>query len=396
MAPSSRDGSEVSGAWSPRFSPLASELGRQLRRAAGTGAALAVYHRGERVVDAWGGTRDATASPWERDTRVMGFSCGKGVAATLLHTLVDEGRADYDAPVAEYWPEFASAGKAAITLRQLLSHQAGLYRLTDIVSDFWSALDFSAMAERMAAARPAHAPGEAIGYHAITFSWLVGELIQRIGGARLAAQLEARIARPLALDGLYFGLPEEEFARCAELMQAHEPLTLFHTGIGVAAPLVRALSLGRVRLDDLRASLVPPASGLLLSWNDRRLRRACLPSSTGVFTARALAGMYAGLLDGRLLSPRGLASASAVQVHGRDRVVNIQHEWRLGYHGIRIVGRESASVFGHCGYRGTGAFADPERELSFAFLHNAKDGLDALGGPRFQRLAALALACADG
>jgi len=165
--------------------------------------------------------------------------------------------------------------------------------------------------------------------------------------------------------------------------------------LGAAHPFVRAVTLGHVRLDDLRAALVPPASGLVLSWNDRRLRTACMPSSTGVFTARALARMYAGLIDGSLISPRTLAAASEVQVRARDRVVHIVNEWRLGYHGMRLAGRTIDGAFGHCGYRGTGAFVDPRRQLSFAYLHNAKDGLDALGGPRFQRLARLALACAD-
>lgn len=392
--------STVHGQWSGKFAPVADELSRQLRAAPDTGGAVCVYQAGQVVVDAFGGVRNRADEPWQSDTLVMAFSTGKGIAATLLHTLVDAGLADYEDRVADHWPEFARAGKADVTIRQLLSHRAGLYRLGDMIDDFWQILDFEAMAARVAAAAPAHVPGAASGYHGISFSWLLGELLQRVGKKSVAELLHERIVAPLQLDGAYFGLPESETARCAELVSAEEPLTLGHHALGLAAPIARALSLGRVRLDDLRSALVLPAAGGM-SWNDLRLRRASLLSSTGVFTARALARVYAALAEGgsldrtTLLSARVAAAAQQIQSRERDRVMGIAPEWRLGYHGIQRGGRFVPGAFGHCGYRGTGAFADPARRLSFAYLHNAKAGVHPMGEGRFQKLLGVALDCAD-
>jgi CubicO group peptidase (beta-lactamase class C family) len=272
--------------------------------------------------------------------------------------------------------------------------------LSDLISDFWQVLDFDAMVRRVERARPAHAPGTAHAYHGISFSWVLGELLRRVGKKPLASLLRERLVAPLGLDAAYFGLPEAQFAGCAELVSPEEALTLGHHALGLVDPLVRLSSLGRVRLDELRAALVIPARGAF-SWNDRRLRAACLLSSTGVFTARALARVYAALADAgtlegqTLLSPQALRAIAQVQSKGHDRVMGMAPHWRLGYHGIQLSGRFIPGAFGHCGYRGTGAFADPQRRLSFAFVHNAKAGVHAMGGARFQRLVRIALACAD-
>src|SRR5262249_42411849 len=156
----------------------------QLQQARGGGAALCAYHRGEPVVDLWGGVRDERGRPWQKDTLALCYSTTKGVAATLLHVLADRGLLDYSAPVARYWPEFAAAGKAQITVRQVLCHEAGLYRIRDLVDHARRLLDWDYMVERLAAAPPCHAPGAAHGYHGLTFGFLVGELIQRVTGAR--------------------------------------------------------------------------------------------------------------------------------------------------------------------------------------------------------------------
>jgi CubicO group peptidase (beta-lactamase class C family) len=324
---------------------------------------------------------------------VMAFSTGKGVAATLLHTLIDAGLARYEDRVADHWPEFAAAGKDDVTIRQVLSHRAGLYRLTDMIDDFWHVLNFDEMARRVAAAHPAHRPGEASGYHAISFSWLAGELIQRIGKGTLAALLEERIVKKLNLDGAYFGLPDHEFVRCAELVSPREPTTLSYHALGAVAPLTWLATAGRIRLDDTRAALLVPSTRGL-SWNDRRLRSACLPSSTGVFTARSLARVYTALLDDSLLKATTRKLVREVQGTSRDRVTGVIPHWRLGYHGMRIGGRFLPEAFGHCGYRGTGSFADPNSGIAFAYVHNAKAGLDPLGGGRFEKLAAAVLRCA--
>jgi CubicO group peptidase (beta-lactamase class C family) len=396
----SRPKTTLEGQWDARFGKVAQELTRQLDSAAGTGAAVCVYHRGRPVVDAFGGMRNAAGDPWRADTLVMAFSTGKGCAATLFHTLVDAGLAHYDDPVAKHWPEFAGLGKGAITIRQVLSHSAGLHRLGDMIDDFWQVLDFDAMVTRVERAEPAYTPGTASGYHGISFSWVLGELLRRVGKKPIAELLRTQLCEPLGLDGAYFGLPEAEFQRCAELASADEAMTLGHYALGFIDPLARALSGGRLSPRDIRAALVIPAAEPL-SWNDPRLRRACLLSSTGVFTARALARMYAALASGgrlegvQVLSPNTLSSLQAIQSYSHDRVMGLAPHWRLGYHGIQLSRRFIPNAFGHCGYRGSGAFADPERQLSFAFLHNAKAGMDAMGGGRFQRLVRAALDCAD-
>jgi CubicO group peptidase (beta-lactamase class C family) len=389
----------VQGRWTPRFARLSKEFGKQLGKGR-SGAALCVMQHGEPVLDVFGGARDAKGAPWQENTLVMGFSSGKGCAATLMHALVDRELAHYDDPVAKHWPEFARAGKEAITIRHVLSHGAGLYRLSDMVSDFWQILDFERMVKRVEDARPAHAPGDGSGYHGISFSWTLGELLRRVGKKPVAELLREHLVQPLALDGAYFGLPEHEFERCAELLWDYEPMTLGYHALGVVHPLARALSLGRLGTDNLRSALVVPARGGV-SWNDRRLRSACLLSSTGVFTARSLASIYAPLANGGkhagrpFLSSRTLEALQQVQSTGRDRVTGVPSMWRLGYHGIQTEKGFVPDALGHCGYRGTGAFADPRRGLSFAFLHNAKGSSHPMGGDRFQRLAQLALDCAD-
>jgi CubicO group peptidase (beta-lactamase class C family) len=282
----------------------------------------------------------------------------------------------------------------------VLSHRAGLHRLSDLIDDFWDVLDFDAMAERIERATPAKLPEDSSGYHGITYSWVLGALIQRIGGKPIAELLRERLVEPLALDGAYFGAPEQALARCADHKSPRELMTIGHHALGIAHPFAHRLSRGRVSLDDVRAALVLPASRVP-SWNDPRLRRACLLSSTGLFTARSLARVYAmlvadGELDGvRVLSPSTVALLQEVQCRGHDCVMGLSPQWRLGYHGIQLAGRFVPGAFGHCGYRGMGAFADPARGLAFAYVHNAKAGMRPMGEGRFQQLVRVALRCAD-
>ncbi len=382
------------------FAPVADELARQLRASRDTGGAVCVYQHGRAVVDAYGGSRDARGNAWRNDTLVMAFSTGKGVASTLFHTLVDAGLARYDDRVAQHWPEFADNGKERITIRQLLSHRAGLHRLGDMIDDFWQVLGFEAMARNVARAKPAPLPEDGSGYHGISYSWVLGELLQRVGKKSVAALLHERLVVPLQLDGAYFGAPEPELLRCADHKSARELMTIGHHALGFAAPAVHALSRGRVSLDDVRKAMVLPVSSAM-SWNDPRLRRACILSSTGLFTARSLARVYAmlaqgGQLDGvRVLSPATVTALQEVQCQGIDCVMGLSPQWRLGYHGIQLGGRFVPGAFGHCGYRGNGAFADTQRALSFAYVHNAKAGIHPMGEGRFQQLMRVALRCAD-
>ena len=165
------------------FRAVAKQLERQLQGPDAGGAAVCVYHRGERVVDIWAGAKSPSVE-WASDTLALSFSTTKGVMATMVHTLVDRGLLDYDDPVAKYWPEFGQSGKARITVRQILSHQAGLYSIRSLIDHADRMLDWEYMTSALASATPSPEAG-APGYHGITYGWLVGELIRRVTGASL-------------------------------------------------------------------------------------------------------------------------------------------------------------------------------------------------------------------
>src|SRR5882724_2391976 len=183
------------------------------------GAAVTVVAAGETVVDLWGGTADTeTGKPWERDTLTMVFSSTKGATALAAHVLVVRGALDLDAPVARYWPEFAAAGKAEIPVRMLLNHQAGLPAIGPPMSEE-SMTDWEATVGALARQEPWWKPGTAHGYHAITYGFLVGEVVRRVSGRSLGRFFHEEIAAPLGLD-FWIGLPESEEPRVARLIPA--------------------------------------------------------------------------------------------------------------------------------------------------------------------------------
>jgi CubicO group peptidase (beta-lactamase class C family) len=385
----------------PDFAELA-ELHRKLipRRGPG-GAALCVYHRGECVADTWGGSRDAEGSPWEEDTLCLAYSTTKGVASTLLHILVDRGLLDYDAPVCEFWPEFAQAGKQKVTVRQLMCHEAGLYDIRSLVDHARQMLDWEHMVSALAAAAPDHEPGSAHGYHGFTYGWLVGELIQRVTGGSFRELLQSEIAAPLELDGLYCGLPPEQMPRRARLVpmrfQGRDPDRLRAT----ARRMNRLFSATHIPVDLSRvAAALMPRGIHEIDFNSEELVSASIPSANGMFTARSLARMYAalaggGALDGvRLISRQTLERAIRVQNRGIGRVIPFSMHWRLGYHRAPTVGVRVPRGFGHFGFGGSGAWADPDRDLSVALVLNSGMGTP-FGDLRMVRVGSAAARCAD-
>jgi len=398
----------LQGSIHPDFAGVAVSLSRILPRREPGGAAVCVYHRGEKVVDIWGGTRNTQGEPWEADTLAVCFSTTKGVASTLLHVLADRGLVDYDEPVARYWPEFAQNGKDGVTVRHLMSHEAGLYAIVDLVDHAREMLDWDAMIERLAAATPRHGPGEAHGYHALTYGWLVGEIARRVSGGKPFPELLAtELAAPLGLEGLYCGVPEHEQHRCAELMAA-----------GMGAPpeaqrarmkkfreraqrMDRLLSALGVSYDPEEAldALAPPGMEEL-EFNDAPARGASIPAANGMFTARSLARLYAclacgGELDGaRLISREGIARASEEMNRGAGRVIPVSMRWRLGYHRVFAAGARVPGGFGHFGFGGSGAWADPTRHLSVALVVNSGVGTP-FGDARIARVGGAAVRCAD-
>jgi CubicO group peptidase (beta-lactamase class C family) len=401
----------LSGHVHSEFLPMARSLSRLLPQNGEGGAALCVYHHGECVVDMWGGTRDDQGRPWKEDTIALSWSTTKGVLSTLLHVLIDRGLADYDAPVARYWPEFAQEGKSKITIRQVLCHESGLYRIRDLVRHAREMFDWSHMVGALERARPIHAPGEAHGYHGLTYGWLVGELIQRISGVELSGLLASELAEPLGLDGLYLGLPDHARSRCADVLgaggrRAFPGQDLPGPRDALLKPFLRHSRAQAARgeaqtcdLSELEAAFLPTGFESL-DWNSEGLRSARIPALSGYFSARSLARIYSALacggqIDGvRLISEKTLIEATRVQSRRPGRVIPMPMDWRLGYHRIPVVRAKAPNAFGHFGIGGSGAWADPQRGLAVALVLNSGMGTP-FGDTRIVRVSSNAVQAAD-
>ena len=393
----------IQGDIHPDFWAVARALERQIR-AGGGGAAVSVYHRGEPVVDVWAGVQDAQGTPWRHETLAVSFSTTKGVTSTALHLLADRGLVDYDTPVAEYWPEFAAAGKEGITVRHLLCHEAGLYRLNGLIQRAEEMLDWERMCGVLAAAAPAHAPGARNAYHALTFGWLVGEIVQRVSGMAFADFVQKELAEPLGADGLHVGVPEADRERVAPLQGGN----LGRAGVGSAGQegrllrwSGRAASLLRLPLNPRRTAGALVVPGMLRFLFSPEAVHAPIPAANGAFTARSLARLYAmlagdGEIDGkRLLSTGTLMQATEIQNTRIDGVVPFPMRWRLGYHLAATTRGILPNGFGHFGFGGSGAWADPERQLAVAMVTNQVAGTP-FGDLRMLRIGGAAVRCAKG
>ncbi|MFP6663594.1 MAG: serine hydrolase domain-containing protein [Deltaproteobacteria bacterium] len=398
----------LNGMVHPAFAAVAETLRRILPREEVGGAALCVYHRGEKVADLWAGTRNDAGDPWQEDTLSISFSTTKGVASTLLHIYADRGLIDYDAPVQEYWPEFCGGGKEATTVRQLMCHEAGLYAIRDIVEHASEMLDWDQMIHRLSVATPRHVPGAAHGYHGLTYGWLVGELVRRVDGGRSFADLiRAEIAEPLGLEGLFCGMPESELGRCAQLKAKgfdgplEQKRERAHKVRRNAARFGRLLSAVGVKYDPLESIDALLAPGMEeLDFNSAEFRKASIPAANGQFTARSLARLYAclaggGEIDGvRLLSQEAVRNAARVQNTGVGRVIPVSMRWRLGYHRVFALRAKAPGAFGHFGFGGSGAWADPTRNLAVALTVNSGVGTP-FGDARIARIGGAVIRSAD-
>ncbi|MCC7078034.1 MAG: beta-lactamase family protein [Acidimicrobiia bacterium] len=383
------NGDAVEGYVHPDFSAVGSELARQLRTQRVGGAAVCVYQAGELVVDVWGGDRNASGDPWEQDTMALSFSTTKGVTSTALHVLADRGLVDYDAPVATYWPEFGVAGKEEITIRHLLSHESGLHPLRTLVDHASSMLEWQHMVDALAAQTPRYRPGTANGYQGITFGWLVGEIVRRVSGKSIGEFVQVELAAPLGLDGLYIGVPEDQRRRVAQLTR----LPAYLGSDRLAEWLMRTPATQHV------ADALLPDGVLDVLWSEDAVG-AEIPGANGVFTARSLARLYAvlacgGSIDGvQIVSPETVRTLSQVQNRRRDLVVFAPMMWRLGYHSVATSAGFHPAAFGHWGYGGSGAWADPKRQLAVALVLNRVAGTP-LGDMRMIRIGGAATRCAD-
>jgi CubicO group peptidase (beta-lactamase class C family) len=375
-------------------------LASLITRAEDGGAAVCVYHRGEKVVDVWTGVRNEAGVPWTADTACMSFSTTKGVMATLVHRLVDKGVLAYDMPLAEVWPEFASAGKHTVTLRHVLAHRSGLHAVRELVKHAEELLDWDHMTRILAAAVPRVDPRGRSAYHALTYGWLVGETVRRATRMPLREALGRELVAPLGLDAAWLGCPPGERGRLATLIPPPPPrrgVRALAREVGLLAVRSAWSVLGLSTSNALNALLPRGARSVFYS---ERMLDAELPAMNGVFTARSLARLYAmlaggGSLEGsRYLGEDTFRQATTIQGRGLDAVVGFPMAWRLGYHVVGTPAGILPDAFGHFGYGGSGAFADPSRDLAVAMTLNRVAGTP-IGDGRILRIATAAVRAAD-
>ena len=382
----------ITGNYDQEFAEVADVFRTQIARTNG-GAAVAVYHRGRLVVDLWGGVRSLNGVPWTRDTLAMCWSTTKGVVSTCAHILADRGVLDYDQRVAAYWPEFAQNGKGDITVRQVLSHSAGLHRLGTIIDHGSRILDWEHMTDALARAKPAYEAGTAVGYHALTFGWLVGELVRRISGIPIGDFVQKELAEPLGLHGLYIGCPSDQRHRVAPLAPMSPPFERWSRPVisFVFDMLTRALRAVRSPINPHRMINAALSRGMEDVIVDPRLLDAAVPAMNGHFDAVSLAAIYAMLAGGgqlggvRILSEETVRKASEIQNDQRDRVVMMNMQWRLGYHKLLLAHKQLPRAYGHFGFGGSGGLADPEHDLAIAMVCNRGQGTP-MGDLRIVRL----------
>jgi CubicO group peptidase (beta-lactamase class C family) len=360
---------EVHGHCDSRFARVRDVFAGAFARGAEVGAALAIVVEGRPVLDLFAGHADlARTRPWRRDTIANVYSTTKGLAALCLLQLVEQGKVDLDAPVARYWPAFAAADKDELPVRWLLSHRAGLAALrAPLPPD--SLYDWDAMAAALAAERPWWTPGTKHGYHAITFGWLIGEVVRRVSGRSLGSYLRTAIAGPLGAD-FHVGLPDAEHARVAQM----SPMAAPPPG---APNFIEALAKEPEGLL-ARAFTNPPS--IALGPNHAAWRRAEIPGANGHGDARGIARIYGALARGgaqdgvHVLAPDTIELAREEQSFGPDAVLQLSTRIGLGFM-LPQAARDarfgpSERAFGHPGAGGSIGFADPDAKLGFGYVMN--------------------------
>lgn len=399
----------ISGRHEPGFEPLARAFQDVLQGPPFGGAALTLYLDGRPVFDMWGGPRDNEGNGWEERTSSVSFSTTKGVASTALHIAADRGLLRYDDPVARYWPEFAQNGKGNISVRNVLNHSAGMFDALNVFEHADDMLDWGKSVAALAKAKPSHEPGRYHAYHALTYGYLVGEIVQRATGQPFSQFIQDEIAEPLGLADFHVGAPEEALTRAAH---TYRPTRAPKVGVSREEKVAkrqrqnqRMRRVARVlrvfgvpmKLERTRAAFEMRGIG---KWDFAApaVLRACIPSAGGLFTARDLARMYAVLAAGgsfegkQLLSRETVQKMTVVQTRKPDGVMLAPMAWRLGYHGVFSKLGPVRGAFGHFGYNGSGAWASPRHKAALGYVVNAGGGTP-LGDLRMIKLTSAALSC---
>lgn len=375
----------IEGTCDTRFARVREAFAENFNGRGEVGASLAVVLDGRPVADLWGGWADkARTRAWTRDTIVNVYSTTKGLTAICAHRLAGAGRLDLDAPVAKYWPEFAAAGKERLPVRLLLNHRAGLpaIRKSLMPSDIY---DWATMAAALAAEEPWWEPGTRHGYHALTFGYLVGEVIRRVTGKSVGSYFRDEIAAPLGIDA-HIGLAAREDARTADMIGAPPPAPGEFNLFEEAAK----------HPDSVTArTFMNPMILTMPVVNSREWRGAEIPAANGHTNARALARLYGALARGGeadgvpVLPSTRIPACYTEESRGRDEVLLIPTRFSAGFM-MSQPGDEmgpSPRAFGHPGAGGSLGFADPDAKIGFGYTMN-KMGGGILLDPRAKALIA--------
>ena len=376
----------IEGECESRFEQVKRAFIENFERRGEVGAAVAVTIGGRPVVDLWAGHSNAARTrPWRRDTIVNVWSTTKGLCALCAHRLADQGKLDFEAPVAKYWPEFGAAGKAGVPVKYLLSHKAGLAAIRAPLK-LEDQFNWTKVTSELARQEPWWQPGTKHGYHAITFGWLVGEVVRRISGKSLGTYFREEIAAPLGADA-FIGFGAELDARVADILAAPPPKP--------GEPNAFLEMLKDPESVSAKAINNPPNAIAPETVNSRAWRGAEIPGANGHSTARALARIYGtlacgGELDGiRIISSTSLPRCYTEQSKGMDEVLKFPTRFGLGY----MLSQPGAQLgpnqrsFGHPGAGGSLGFADLDAKVGFGYVMNQMgDAAGSLIDPRCSAL----------
>lgn len=365
----------IEGTYDPAFAPVVEEFAKNFAERGEIGASACVVLDGRTVVDVWGGTaqvadeeKGRTAVPWGRDTVSIVYSCTKGATALCLHVLASRGLVDIEAPVSQYWPEFAANGKAGVTVRMMLDHSAAVPVLRGPVSP-GALFDWDHMVSRLEAEEPFWEPGTRNGYHMINFGWTVGEIVRRVSGRSLGTFFREEIAEPLGID-FWIGLPEEHEPRVAPMLpyvrSKGDPLGAFARLLLSDPTSIPALAMANT------ATQAP---------NSRASHAAEIGGGGGISNARGLAGMYTPLSlgGGSLVTSERLAAMGRVSMATNcDATLQLPTRFAEGFM-VRMDNRAKPDkdsviigdgAFGHVGAGGSIGFADPRHSLAVGYSMN--------------------------
>jgi CubicO group peptidase (beta-lactamase class C family) len=348
----------------PGFDRLVDLFAGHVERSHG-GMAFCVYRDGHALARLYGGSTeqraaptDAIATPWTASTMAVMFSGTKGVVATVAALLVDRGLLDVRRPVADYWPEFAAAGKEHVTVAQVLNHTVGLIYVENEPDGEWADLDNEANAALLASQAPLWDPGTKVAYHAITYGYLMSEIFRRVTGRSVGQLIDDYIAGPLGLD-IYLGLPAALDHRITPVFRAE----------GYAISTFLTDPLRRKIIDRMYAKSL---MGTTLRANAPEMHRAELAAGGGIATADAMASLYSRLAAGTLVSSAALADATTTYSAGIDAVNDRPLRFGLGFELADPIGTygPSATAFGHSGAGGGLHGAWPTLNIGFSLLIN--------------------------